>query len=35
MPTDEKKDRLRGLKHTIEDLDVHNWANNFLSDLNR
>jgi len=35
MPTDEKKERLTGLKHTIEDLDVHNWADNFLTALNR
>jgi trehalose 6-phosphate synthase len=35
MPTDEKKDRLKGLKQTIEELDVHNWAGNFLTALNR
>ena len=35
MPTDEKKDRLRGLKQTIEELDVHNWADNFLTALGR
>lgn len=35
MPEQEKKDRLDGLKETIEDLDVHNWAGNFLSALNR
>jgi trehalose 6-phosphate synthase len=35
MPTDEKKERLSGLKRTIDDLDVHNWANNFLSALSR
>ncbi len=35
MPTDEKKERLQGLKQTIEELDVHNWADNFLTDLNR
>lgn len=31
MPNDEKKARLSGLKETIEQLDVHNWADNFLS----
>ncbi len=35
MPEDEKRDRLSGLKQTIEDLDVHNWADNFLTALNR
>jgi trehalose 6-phosphate synthase len=33
MPSDEKKERLDGLKQTIDDLDVHNWADNFLTAL--
>jgi trehalose 6-phosphate synthase len=33
MPSEEKKERLKGLKQTIETLDVHNWADNFLSAL--
>jgi len=35
MPTDEKKQRLDGLKGTIEGLDVHNWAGDFLSALHQ
>lgn len=35
MPEQEKKDRLDGLKKTIDDLDVHNWADNFLNALSR
>jgi trehalose 6-phosphate synthase len=35
MPLDEKKKRLDGLKQTIEELDVHNWADNFLTALQR
>jgi trehalose 6-phosphate synthase len=33
MPGDEKKERLRGLKGTVEQLDVHNWADGFLDSL--
>ena len=33
MPADEKKERLDGLKATIETLDVHKWANAFLNSL--
>ena len=33
MPADEKRQRLDGLKQTIEALDVHNWAGNFLTAL--
>jgi len=33
MPAEEKKERLKGLKRTIDKLDVHNWADNFLSAL--
>lgn len=35
MSDEEKKKRLKGLKRTIEELDVHNWADKFLSALNR
>ena len=35
MPADEKQQRLDGLKSTIEDLDVHHWAGNFLDALKR
>ena len=33
MPLEEKKERLAGLKATIEDLDVHKWADGFLRSL--
>ena len=33
MPDAEKKERLHGLKHTIDSLDVHKWANAFLNSL--
>ena len=33
MPAAERKGRLEGLKNTIEKLDVHNWADNFLTAL--
>ena len=35
MPTDERKDRLHGLKASIETLDVHNWAGNFLDSIQK
>lgn len=35
MPHEEKTERLRGLKQTIETLDVHNWADGFLAALHR
>ena len=35
MPHEEKTERLRGLKQTIEELDVHNWADGFLDALHR
>ncbi len=35
MPHEEKVERLRGLKRTIETLDVHNWADGFLEALHR
>lgn len=35
MSDEEKQKRLKGLKRTIEELDVHNWADKFLSALNR
>jgi trehalose-6-phosphate synthase len=33
MPEEEKTERLRGLKETVRDLDVHNWADGFLDAL--
>jgi trehalose 6-phosphate synthase len=33
MPADEKTERLGGLKDTVRDLDVHNWADGFLDVL--
>lgn len=33
MPTDEKKARLSALKETVEELDVHRWAGNFLGSI--
>ena len=30
MPEDERRERLDGLKSTVERLDVHNWADGFL-----
>jgi len=33
MPEDEKRERLSGLKATIEELDVHKWADGFLNSL--
>ena len=33
MPPTEKRERLTGLKKTVETLDVHNWAANFLDAL--
>ena len=33
MPDEEKKERLDGLKETIDTLDVHKWANAFLDSL--
>lgn len=33
MPMDEKKERMQALKRTIEKLDVHNWADDFLTAL--
>lgn len=33
MPSTEKKERLTGLKQTVRDLDVHNWAGAFLDAL--
>ena len=33
MPDAEKRERLSGLKATIEDLDVHKWADGFLNSL--
>jgi trehalose 6-phosphate synthase len=35
MPLEEKKTRLDGLKETIDELDVHNWADNFLNALQK
>jgi len=35
MPSDEKRERLHGLKRTIESIDVHVWADNFLDALHR
>lgn len=35
MPSDEKQKRLKGLKKTVDELDVHNWADNFLSALQK
>ncbi len=33
MPLNEKRERLAGLKRTIERLDVHHWADNFLASM--
>ena len=33
MSEEEKTERLRGLKETVRDLDVHNWADGFLDAL--
>lgn len=33
MPLSEKKERLAGLKATIEELDVHNWADAFMDSM--
>jgi trehalose 6-phosphate synthase len=33
MPDDEKRERLAGLKSTIDSLDVHKWADGFLRSL--
>jgi len=33
MPISEKRERLAGLKKTIEQLDVHNWADKFLASM--
>jgi trehalose 6-phosphate synthase len=33
MPSAERQDRLEGLKQTINTLDVHNWAGNFLDSI--
>ena len=33
MPEDERKRRLQGLKGSIEELDVHKWADNFLNSI--
>jgi len=33
MPEAEKQERLAGLKSTVEELDVHRWADAFLSSL--
>ena len=35
MPDDEKRERLQGLKETIETIDVHVWADTFLDALHR
>jgi len=35
MPSDEKRERLHSLKRTIETIDVHVWADNFLDALPR
>ena len=35
MPTGEREERLAGLKDTIETLDVHNWAGNFLDSIQK
>ena len=35
MPLEEKEERLDGLKKTIDELDVHNWADNFLNALQK
>ncbi len=33
MPLNEKRERLSGLKTTIEALDVHNWADKFMDSM--
>ncbi len=33
MPEEEKQERMQALKRTIEELDVHNWADDFLDAL--
>ena len=33
MPLNEKRERLSGLKATIEALDVHNWADKFMHSM--
>jgi trehalose 6-phosphate synthase len=33
MPRNEKRERLTGLKSTIEELDVHNWARVFMDSM--
>jgi trehalose 6-phosphate synthase len=33
MPMEERRERLDGLKSTIDTLDVHNWAGNFLDSI--
>ena len=35
MPTAEREQRLVGLKETIDTLDVHNWAGNFLDSIRK
>ena len=35
MPRQEREKRIDGLKETIETLDVHNWAGNFLSSIQK
>jgi len=35
MPRAEREERLGGLKETIETLDVHNWAGNFLDSIQK
>jgi trehalose-6-phosphate synthase len=33
MPLNEKRERLAGLKDTIEQLDVHHWATKFMDSM--
>lgn len=35
MPRQEREKRIDGLKETIETLDVHNWAGNFLGSIQK
>jgi trehalose 6-phosphate synthase len=35
MPKPEREERLAGLKTTVEELDVHNWAGNFLDSIQK
>jgi len=33
MPLNERKERLAGLKETIDNLDVHHWAEGFMDSM--